>query len=244
MMTSFNVTWKSNTKPTGKVFAKKRKPKTDNNITNLPRQNSTDKQSKVKDNKIEKLLSVKKKIKQPVIKDTQTNNNLDENPVSAKSTKLVKRKQKKDKLLAKIAADNSQKTSAQLSKQKEHSLFSVGNKDVYVKSNTKGKSVVEEVFSTNKKFNDLNIHKYIVSNLEKIGFTTLMNVQEKSIPVILSGKNVLVSTYCPKIVWFFILNVPFLTCQLLYFVLPNLFIEYLVTEYFCDCTFYVFFNFI
>lgn len=192
-MTSFNVTWKSNTKPAGKVFAKKRKSETDKKITNLSQQNFTDNLVKTKDNKIEKLVKVKNKIKKTAIKDTQIKINHDDNIVNSKPSKLVKRKQKKDKLLAKLAAEGNQKTGVTVTKQKEHSLFSVGNKDVYVKSNTKGKSVIEEVFSTNKKFSDLNIHKYIISNLEKIGYTTLMNVQEKSIPVILSGKNVLVS---------------------------------------------------
>lgn len=197
-MASFNVTWKSNTKPSGKVFAKKRKSETDKKITNLS-QDSIDKHLKAKGNQIEKHLKVKKKIKKSVLKYTQAKTDFDNNHVEAKPSKLVKRKQKKDKLLAKLASDSNQESGIQISKQKEYSLFSVGNKDVYVKSNTTGKSVVEEVFSTSKKFSDLNIHKYIISNLEKIGYTTLMNVQEKSVPLLLSGKNVLVSTCFPKV---------------------------------------------
>ncbi|CAH0552601.1 unnamed protein product [Brassicogethes aeneus] len=56
----------------------------------------------------------------------------------------------------------------------------------------KGVSVVEKVFSADKKFSSLNIHKHLLSNLEKINFSTLTNVQEKSIPVVLTGKNVLI----------------------------------------------------
>ncbi|KAG5884409.1 hypothetical protein JTB14_007007 [Gonioctena quinquepunctata] len=108
-------------------------------------------------------------------------------------TKLIKRKQKKDRIAAKQAAGEGNIPHNQSTNRNQtHSLFSVGHKDVYVKTNTKGRSVVEKVFSASKKFCDLEIHKYIVSNLEKIGYTTLTNVQEKSIPVILEGNNVLI----------------------------------------------------
>lgn len=198
-MTSFNLTWKNDTKLTGKVFARKRKPKTENNIVNTSQQNLSDKLPKLKVNKLAKNLDLEKK----VIKTNNNKNNeqhqevnFDKESGNTKPSKLVKRKQKKDKLLAKHAVSGGyQGSSSEKPKQKEHGLFSVGNKDVYIKANTKGKSVIEEVFSVNKKFCDLEIHKYIVSNLEKIGYTTLMNVQEKSIPIILSGKNVLVSEY-------------------------------------------------
>lgn len=207
-MTSFDVTWKSDTKLTGKVFARKRKPKIENKSINVSPQKKPDTLQKGKINKLEKRLKVKHKVIKPVSSENnehQQKITFDENSVNIKSSKLVKRKQKKDKLLAKLAANgDNQSTPSQIPKQKEHSLFSVGNKDVYVKANAKGKSVVEEVFSASKKFTDLNIHKYIVSNLEKIGYTTLMNVQEKSIPVILSGQNVLVSEHqIPPNVLFF-----------------------------------------
>lgn len=116
------------------------------------------------------------------------------------SAKLVKRKRKKDKIAAKTdtvegTTNNlSQNQTAQSTQRSQtHSLFAVGHKDVYINTNMKGKSVVEKVFSSGKKFSDLSIHKYLVSNLEKINFTSLTNVQEKSIPEIMSGKNVLVS---------------------------------------------------
>lgn len=196
-MSSFNVIWNSDTKLAGKVFARKRKPKKDNQNVSMSPQHSTDTLQKVKMKKIEKNLNLKEKVN----KSNNSKNNeqqkkvkFDENSANTKPSKLVKRKQRKDKLLAKLAASSgNQATPSAVPKQKEHALFSVGDKNVYVKTNTKGKSVIEEVFSANKKFSDLEIHKYIVSNLEKIGYTTLMNVQEKSIPVILSGKNVLVS---------------------------------------------------
>lgn len=75
---------------------------------------------------------------------------------------------------------------------RSHSLFGDRRKDEYVQSQA-GVSVSETVFATSgKKFCDLDIHKYLVSNLEKHGFTSLTNVQEKSVPVIMSGKDVLV----------------------------------------------------
>ncbi|KAB0802327.1 hypothetical protein PPYR_04513 [Photinus pyralis] len=54
-------------------------------------------------------------------------------------------------------------------------------------------SVSERVFTeSGKKFGDLDIHRHLVSNLEKINFTTLTTVQEKVIPILLSGKDMLV----------------------------------------------------
>lgn len=106
---------------------------------------------------------------------------------------FIKRKWKKDKIAAKKAYAEGKTNQNEPKKHLTHSLFAVGQKDIYVKSNTRAKSVVEEVFSADKKFSDLDIHKYIVSNLEKINFTTVTTVQEKSIPIILKGDNVLVS---------------------------------------------------
>lgn len=199
-MTSFNLTWKNDTKSFGKVFARKHKAITGSKTFKLSQQNSNninDLPVNIPDKKIEKHLGMKQKvikIKNNSKKEKQSPVEFNDIPAVANISKLVKRKQKKDKLLAKLAADSQQK-SLQPSKPKDHSLFSVGNKNIYIKSNTKGKSVIEEVFSDGKKFVNLDIHKYIVSNLEKIGFTTLTNVQVKSIPVILAGKNVLVSKY-------------------------------------------------
>lgn len=199
-MASFSVTWKSDSKHTGKIFARKRQVKSDNKTIVISQKKlslTTDLPSQVRNQNVGNHLIARNKPMKPrglenKIKET-SEMNFNNNFVTLRSTKLVKRKLKKDKLLEKLSADKSQNTLSRLPKQREHSLFSVGSKDVYVKINTKGKSVVEEVFSTCKKFDDLNIHKYIVSNLKKIGYTTLTNVQEKSIPLILSGKNVLVS---------------------------------------------------
>lgn len=190
-MSSFNVTWQSGKMPSGTVIARKRKPKTD--IVN--KNKKLTKLSNNKGLKAEKQVNIKQKYDKPM--EIQSDTNLVNTPDTTKATKLVKRKKKKDKLLAKLAAEN-QQTLVHIIKTKDHSLFSVGSKDVYVKSNLKGKSLVEKVFSGSKQFCDLDIHKYIVSNLEKIGYTTLTNVQEKSIPVVLSGKNVLVSHYLLK----------------------------------------------
>lgn len=57
-----------------------------------------------------------------------------------------------------------------------------------------GKSVTEKLFASNKSFGDIqDVHKHIVSNLEKHNFMRLTTVQEKAIPVINDGKNTLVS---------------------------------------------------
>lgn len=105
--------------------------------------------------------------------------------------KLVKRKAKKDKLAnAKAAREGLKPTNTKQDKL-EHKLFSEKNKTNNI-HNIRGVSVVEKVFSKAGKFSDLNIHKYVVSNLEKHGFSTLTNVQEKAIPVVLEGGDVLV----------------------------------------------------
>nr|CAI5870457.1 unnamed protein product [Callosobruchus analis] len=113
-----------------------------------------------------------------------------DNPKEDFNQTLIKRKHKKDKHAAKANAAESVQIST--TKSECHSLFNVIHKDVHIKTNLRGKPVVEQVFSDTQKFSDLEIHKYIVANLTKIGFTTLTNVQEKSIPVILKGDNVLI----------------------------------------------------
>ncbi|KAJ8933970.1 hypothetical protein NQ318_004576 [Aromia moschata] len=82
---------------------------------------------------------------------------------------LIKRKQKKDKLAAKAAAEEENNTSlsSKATQNQTHSLFAVGHKDIHVNMNLKGKSIVEKVFSKGKTFSDLNIHKYLISNLER-----------------------------------------------------------------------------
>ncbi|XP_017783460.1 PREDICTED: probable ATP-dependent RNA helicase DDX31 isoform X2 [Nicrophorus vespilloides] len=75
-------------------------------------------------------------------------------------------------------------------KKKSYKLFTEKAKDVYVDLEG-GKSVSEKVF-TSSKFSDLSLNRHVVSNLEKINFKDMTNVQQKSIPVIMSGKNTLV----------------------------------------------------
>lgn len=211
-----------NKAPKGKVFARKRKPSDEatkilnkpsllkgtnkNDFTPLPITNnsannlntnltskdssSTDTKGKTKIKAPKALMNTKKASPlTPKFQEKSFDN----------SAKLVKRKRKKDKIAAKT--DTVEGTTNNLSQNQTahttqhsqtHSLFAVGHKDVYINTNMKGKSVVEKVFSNGKKFSDLNIHKYLVSNLEKINFTSLTNVQEKSIPEIMSGKNVLI----------------------------------------------------
>ncbi|CAH1984200.1 unnamed protein product [Acanthoscelides obtectus] len=200
-MTSFDVTWGS--KPaTGKAFVRKRK-KTESLDDGTPKKSF--KLSDAKSGKQGKINLVRKEIKTAESENTKgakksfgmkpsgteskktfIDSNLNENV----SQTLIKRKQKKDKQAAKLnTAEPEQITSK---KNESHSLFNVFHKNVRVKTNPRGKSVVEQVFSDSQKFGDLEIHKYIMSNLAKIGFTTLTNVQEKSIPVVLKGDNVLI----------------------------------------------------
>lgn len=110
----------------------------------------------------------------------------------------IKRKHRKDKLLKKAqlnagGGDNEPENVKFKSDHKGHSLFGERHKEVYVNAQG-GKSLKEDLFtSSGKSFKDLEIHKYLVSNLEKIGYTKLTNVQEKAIPVIAAGRNALVS---------------------------------------------------
>ncbi|XP_023016763.2 uncharacterized protein [Leptinotarsa decemlineata] len=188
---SFNLVWNNGDKHVkGKAFVKKKK------VSNI-KSTLSEKQSTI---------SIKKAISRSSGKDdtiqkinvefVNQNNNTEPSHEKSfnESTKFIKRKQRKDKIAAKQAAKQGE-TLSQVeapNKNQSYSLFSVGQKDVYVKTNTKGRSVVEKVFSANNKFSNLDIHKHIVSNLEKIGFSSITNVQEKSIPIIFEGKNVLI----------------------------------------------------
>ncbi|XP_050308151.1 probable ATP-dependent RNA helicase CG8611 [Anthonomus grandis grandis] len=113
-----------------------------------------------------------------------------------KSNLFIKRKGKKDKLKAKtdqqINKEFSKPNNSDASAKHHHSLFSESYKNVHVEVNAKGKSVVEKLFSTGKKFSELEIHRHLMSNLEKHKYSVLTNVQEKSIPTILAGKNCLI----------------------------------------------------
>ncbi|CAG9833384.1 unnamed protein product [Diabrotica balteata] len=212
-MTTFDFTWEKNKKPPkGVLIAKKRKAASEDTI--IPKKLAKNKILNKSDN-----TKIKKKAENPpkVVSSLETNtantqqgagnknldirqtanilNNERSNDFSSNTgPKFIKRKWKKDKLAAKKAAaeGNTPTTIDTSKKHQQYSLFNIGHKDVYVKGNAKGKSVVEKVFSADKKFSNLDIHKYIVSNLEKHNFTTLTNVQEKSIPAILQGQNVLV----------------------------------------------------
>ncbi|XP_057667803.1 probable ATP-dependent RNA helicase CG8611 [Diorhabda carinulata] len=210
-MTSFNFVWNNDSKaPKSAIVAKKRKKQNEN-------VDISKKLSKTTETLETSIVGVKNEKKQREIivsnsdDKAETSNkefnkkkfNKSEVRVDkiAESTKetdtartFIKRKWKKDKLAAKKAAKegNPIPSSESTKTPQQYSLFNVGRKDIYVKGNSKGKSVVEKVFSTSKSFSDLEIHKYIVSNLEKHNFTTLTNVQEKAIPVILKGRNVLI----------------------------------------------------
>ena len=77
--------------------------------------------------------------------------------------------------------------------QNTYNLFSNERKALYIDTEA-GDAVKETVFtSSGNRFKNLSIHKHLVSNLEKHNYTALTTVQEKAIPIILSGKDTLVS---------------------------------------------------
>ncbi|ERL88297.1 hypothetical protein D910_05684 [Dendroctonus ponderosae] len=96
---------------------------------------------------------------------------------------FIRRKAKKSKLKGEVPAASSSKS---------HSLFSEKYKNVHINTDVKGVSVAERVFSSGGDFGALDLHRHLQSNLEKHGFTVLTTVQEKAIPVVLSGKNCLI----------------------------------------------------
>lgn len=118
--------------------------------------------------------------------------------------RLIKRKKKKDLQASQTEEDDDEidefdfdarkQQNARGKWNKAHSLFDNRLKHTYV-DGTSGKSVKEKLFAeAGQKFSDIGeIHRYIVSNLEKHGFVAMTTVQAKSIPVILSGKDTLVS---------------------------------------------------
>lgn len=197
-MKSFNVTW--NKKPAaGKIFARKRKTTQQNEeVLKLQESYSLLEEGggkivkKQKDNTNE----VAKNITKKIFQKSESSQSTFTKPFD-ETSRLIKRKQRKDKLAAKLNTHQVQEADVagdQVAKKNaSHSLFAVGHKDIHIKTNLRGKPVVEKVFNNDKSFGDLPIHKYIVSNLEKHNFKSVTNVQEKSIPVIIEGKNVLVS---------------------------------------------------
>lgn len=75
------------------------------------------------------------------------------------------------------------------------SLFK-NNPDVPRMGQRAVKPVVEKVFA-GKTFEDLNLHPHIVSNLKQnMNLTELMTVQQKAIPVLLQGRDVLIRYVC------------------------------------------------
>lgn len=195
-MASFEFTFNNNKeKPTGVVFARKRKPTLGKPPITKPKPPFEIKtKSSVKSSpKISNFEAPKLKTKTPE-EISRNEPQADEAPVN----KFIKRKGRKDKIIAKSQTnvDEGTKTTNLNTKPTSnttYSLFSVKHKSVYVNAEIPGKSLKEKVFSLDKKFDDLNIHKHLVSNLTKHSFMDLTNVQEKSIPLIIEGKNVLVS---------------------------------------------------
>ncbi|KAI4457419.1 rna helicase [Holotrichia oblita] len=126
----------------------------------------------------------------------KTSDIVPENTAELSSNKHVKRKKRKDKLLAKqllkegVNVDVSKLNND--NQTKNYALFTESSKRLHINVSS-GKSVSEDVFATSdRQFNNLDIHRHLVSNLEKIDFKTLTNVQEKAIPIVMSGKNCLI----------------------------------------------------
>ncbi|CAG9764378.1 unnamed protein product [Ceutorhynchus assimilis] len=177
-MTSFEFKWTKNKKPEGSKVIKlkntKRKP--------IPIKNPSEDQEKPKAKNIE----INRNIIKPQFKEVEQVV-FDNNPTS-----FIKRKGKKDKLKNNNNQDSLAGNKVEISTAKHHSLFSEKYKNVHINPNVRGASVVEKVFSAGNQFGELNIHKHIISNLEKHKYTLLTNVQEKAIPEVLSGKNCLI----------------------------------------------------
>lgn len=168
-MTSFEFSFNKNPNPVaGKVFARKRK-------VNVEKPESESTQT----------IATKQAVNNVPRKSFKKKISFNNGPAKQSfndSSILVKRKKNKDKLNAAANKDKDQATENSLQKS-THSLFSEKHKSLYINVNTKGKSLVETVFSKSEQsFSDLNIHKYLVSNLEKINFTTLTTVQENQFP--------------------------------------------------------------
>lgn len=104
---------------------------------------------------------------------------------------LVRRKRKKEQKDTNTSKQTEEPTAT--FKKPTHSLFSEKYKSVHINTKIKGASLTEKVFSAGKKFDKLELHPHLLSNLTKNDFTILTNVQERAIPVILSGQNCLVS---------------------------------------------------
>ncbi|XP_044757250.1 probable ATP-dependent RNA helicase CG8611 [Coccinella septempunctata] len=209
-MTSFNLEWTTNpTTIKGRVLGRKKRsePKKVGNTSGFkvllePKEKESTKSKPEETQKNPTTLAKKKD------SSNDTNGNSLENsgkfnkkakkqttisrPSENEDKKLVKRKAKKDKVANSSAEQTGSKQSFPSKQDKsEHKLFSEKNKTNNI-PNIRGVSVVEKVFSKSGKFSDLDIHKYVLSNLEKHGFNTLTNVQEKAIPYVLKGGDVLI----------------------------------------------------
>ncbi|KAF2897162.1 hypothetical protein ILUMI_09013, partial [Ignelater luminosus] len=195
---SFNFSWgNTKNKITGQVLRKKQnsshKPKApiNSNIQSEP-QKESEKQPQPIQAKQNKSFKKQHSVKQQINKSNNNNQVKSSTQHNDFNAVNIKRKHKKDKAKALLNdEDGNKEQPASKSAQKSFSLFNQKPKDVYIAARS-GKSVSEKVFTeSGNKFSDLPIHKYLVSNLEKINFTTLTTVQEKAIPVVLLGKDVL-----------------------------------------------------
>ncbi|KAF5273483.1 hypothetical protein FQA39_LY07500 [Lamprigera yunnana] len=102
----------------------------------------------------------------------------------------IKRKHKKDK---QKLLNKTEETQVNVNNNVKTKKFEYKNKKPIANQFHDRKHVSEKLFTeSGKNFSDLNIHRHLISNLEKNDFKTLTTVQEKVIPIVISGKDVLV----------------------------------------------------
>lgn len=184
MKPTFNFAWDTSKKGSAKVFVRKRQP------------------GKIHSKQEREINPVAGKVNIP---DSKVNDKV----IAKKHTKnsgFIKRKRKKvkqhndlqknlDNLDADFQYDANTEANTAKPQKKSFSLFNQKPKQLYIDT-VSGAAVSEKVFAvTGRTFNDIKqIHKHVLSNLVKHGFDKMTTVQEKAIPIVLSGKNALVST--------------------------------------------------
>lgn len=161
----FKFTWE-NKKSKAKVFRKKSKTGSKNALT-------------------EEIIPANRDGDGEVNEDTVTENVIETNNIEETRKKFSKKKQKN-----KLKGDFNLKNN----NQNTYKIFSNEHKDLYIDTE-EGDAPRETVFtSSGNRFNNLSIHKHLVSNLEKHNYIALTTVQERAIPIILSGRDTLVSS--------------------------------------------------
>lgn len=205
MNPSFNFTWDTSKKEiSGKVFARKRQQLKNDKVSNETQSRDSSKTQTSESVNTNECTRVSQK-NAPVKRTSETHPD------------FIKRKRKKIKNQPPQPQDLEDEFDSFLDRnvntttknpKKSFSLFNQKPKHIYVNTPS-GKSVSEEVFTnTGHTFSDIKqIHKHVLSNLTKHGFVKMTTVQQKAIPVILSGQNTLVSRNAMHIGRFVYINI-------------------------------------